>query len=194
MTTIIVDKLKQKLTNKKLTGSFNRSYVFLPPMLDLNRTFIDKNMDNLVNIYYHCEEDIDYNKKYKDRIYCVFKKDAFDHTKAVNIYNTNQFIGTIDKDNYLIFIFKVPEIYSNDYSLFKKGMFSNMSKLFKAKLITEYPLDIEYLRAILNPTDNDLKQLSLYLDIKNDIKEVYSVPETSEEIFKLSNFYKLIIK
>lgn len=193
MTTIIVDKLKQKLSSKKLTGSFNRSFVFLAPMLEFNKEFINKNMDNLINIYYHCEEDIDYDNKYKDRIYCVFKKDSFDHTKAINIYNTTQFIGTIERDQYLIFIFKVPEIYSNDYSLFKKGMFSNMSKLFKAKLITEYPLDIEYLRAILDPSDKDLKQLSLYLGVNEQIKEVFSVPETSDEIFKLSNFYKIII-
>lgn len=193
MTTIIVDKLKQKISSKKLVGSFNRSFIFLAPMLDFNKDFINKNMDNLVNIYYNCEEDIDYDNKYKDRIYCVFKKDTFDHTKAVNMYNTTQFIGTIERDNYLIFIFKIPEIFSNDYTLFKKGMFSNMSKFYKAKAIAEYPLDKEYLRAILNPTDKDLQQLSLYLGIKEGIKEVYSVPETSDEIFKLSNFFKIVV-
>ncbi len=193
MTTTIVDKLKKKV-NSKLTGGINKSTIFLLPLLDFNRDFINKNMQSLVNIYYHCEEDIDYNNSYKDKVYCVFKKDSFDHKKAVNMYNTPQFIGNIEKDNYLIFIFKVPEIFLNDYELFKKGMFSKMSAFYKARVIAEYvPPDVEYLKAILDPTDKDKQQLSLFLGLREQVKEVYSVPETSEEIFKLSNFYKIII-
>lgn len=191
--TTIVDKLKLKVS-KKLTGSINKSTIFLLPLLDFNRDFINKNMQSLVNIYYHCEEDIDYNNNYKDRVYCVFKKENFDHKKAVNMYNTPQFIGSIEKDKYLIFIFKVPEIFLQDYLLFKKGMFSKMSNFYKARVIAEYvPPDVEYLKAILYPTDDDKHQLSLFLGAKEKIKEVYSVPETSEEIFKLSNFFKIII-
>ncbi len=191
--TIIVNKLERKISNKKLSGSFNRSFVFLQPMLDFNKTFVSKNMTNLVNVYYHCEEDIDYDNNYKDRIYCVFKKSDFDHKAAANIYNTSQFLGTIEKDDYLIFIFKVPDIFLQDYLLFKKGMFSKMSSHYKAKILLEYPSDVDYLKAILYPTDKDKQQLSLFLGTKEQIKEVYSIPEPSEEIFKMSNFYKIII-
>lgn len=190
---IIVSKLEKKISGKKLSGSFNKSYVFLLPMLDFSTKFIDDNIKNLINIYYHCEEDVGYDNNYKDRIYCVFKKDKIDPTKAAALYNTQQFIGTIEKDNYLIFIFKVPEIYLQDYLLFKKGMFSKMSAQYKAQVITMYPSDVEYLRGILDPSDKDKQQLSIFLGVRDQIKEVYSVPEPSEEIFKMSNFYKLII-
>lgn len=188
---IIIDKLKEKTSNKKLSGSYNKSTIFLYPLLNVNKSFISKNMMSLVNIYYHCEEDLEYDNNYKDRIYCVFKKEGFDPVKAANIYNTEQFIGLIERDEYLIFVFKVPEEHIQDYELFKKGMFSKFSPSYKAKIIVEYPLDIEYLKSILYPSDKDIEQLSLFLNTKESIKEVYSAPNSDDEIFKLSNFYKI---
>lgn len=191
--TIIINKLKQGRSKEKLSGKFfNRSTIFLLPMLDFNKNFIFENYNQLVNIYYHCEEDIDYNNEYKDRLYTVFKKGDIDYTKAANLYNTPQFIGTIEKGDYFIFIFKIPDIFLEDYLLFKKGMFSKMSKVYKAKLFIEYPGDVDYLKAILYPTEKDIAQLSLFLNSREKLTEVYSKPETSEETFKLSNFYKIV--
>lgn len=192
--TIVVDKLTEKI-NRDKSEDFNKSTVFLLPMIKADRDFLNKNFHSIVNLYYYCEEDLDYNNAYKNRIYCVFKQETFDLSKAEGLFNCPEYLGKLERGDYLIFVFRVPDIYLHDFLMFKKGLYSRMSPEYKELLIKSYPgtiKNVEYIRRILNPTDEDRNQLSIFLETKGDMKEVYSAPEDSEETFKQSNFWKII--
>lgn len=184
---LIVNKLKERYKNKK--SKYNKSTVFLLPML-ADKEFINSNFDKLINIYYHTEKDIDYNKNYKDRIYLVFSnKDSL--VKTETLKESIDFLFSETIDDYDVYTFKIPHQYLTDYIKFKKGLYTEISTKYKNMLLAYYPKNRQYLNSILYPTDEDKKQLGLFLNSNEKIKEVYSSPDNEEEIFKASKFYKL---
>lgn len=192
---LIVNKLKDKVRDKDKI-KYNKSTIFLLPMLSECKSFLNtSNMKLLVNVYYHNEEDLTYSNNYKDRIYCVFKntEEFISKENLSKIEHSINYITTSILEDYVVITFKIPYVYLNDYLLFKKGNYSKISDIYKKKLLEYYPYHDDYLKNILYPTDTSRKQLSLFLDSKESITEVYSRPNTEDEIFKISKFYKLKI-
>ena len=184
---LIVNKLKERYKSKK--SKYNKSTIFLLPML-ADKEFINGNFDKLINIYYHTEKDVDYNKNYKDRLYLVFdNKDVLVNTESLK--ESIDFLFCENIDDYDIYTFKIPHQYLKDYIKFKKGMYTEISDRYKQILIAYYPKNKSHLKSILYPSDEDKRQLGLFLKSNEKIKEVYSSPNNEEEIFKASKFYKL---
>ncbi len=189
---IITNKLKQRMQGGR--PEYNKSTIFLLPMLAECKGFLNtENRKLLVNIYYHTEEDLNYNKSFKNRIYCVFKNTPeFNSDSNLNkLKQSSNYIGINRIDNYVIIIFKVPYTYLGDYLLFKKGKYSKISDKYKKILLDYYPSFKDYLKNILYPSDIDKKQLSLFLGTKENITEVYSTPNPTDEIFRLSSFWNI---
>ena len=90
---LIVNKLKEKANGEK--PRYNKSTVFLLPMLPECRSFLDtNNMKLLVNVYFHTENDLNYNKSYKDRIYIVFENNkefsSDENINKIKVMNMSQ--------------------------------------------------------------------------------------------------------
>ena len=185
---IIIKKLKHRLVNKDIL--FNKSTIMLLPLFESVRDFIDNNMSKLVNVYYNSEEDVDYHNDYKNRIYFVYKE-VIDTVNDSFLTEHKLFLKKERIDCYITYSFKIPDVFINDFILFKKGRFSKLSDLYKKILVNYYKSEKEFITKILYPSDNDKHQLSLFLNTNEKINELYSVPDSTEETFNISNFYKL---
>lgn len=187
---IVIKKLKHRLLNKDVL--FNKSTIMLLPLFESVRDFIDANMSRLINVYYNSEEDVDYHNDYKNRIYFVYNKEIENVDSSYNkLTNHKLFLNRKVIDKYVIYSFKIPDVFINDFILFKKGLFSKLSDLYKKIMINYYSCEKEFITKILYPTDTDRQQLSLYLGTNEKINELYSIPDSNEETFSISNFYKL---
>ena len=166
---------------------YNKSVIFLLPMLGININKFDK----FYNVYYKSIYNNDENKK---RIYIVYENKFINNTIINEISNIPYYLDNYNLDSFIIFRFKVPELYISDFILFCNGCYSRFSSNYKQLLLTSYSINKTELNKILNPLDKDRKELANKFDVNQvDIVEIYPILDEIEETFSISNSYKLEI-
>lgn len=172
----------------------NKSLVYLVPMISSEPEKIIRNLvinsDAFINTYYHSETDIDYNDNYKNRIYLVFDKLKIKQEFVEILSKSHNYIRAEFNNDLIIFIFKIPDIYLNDFLLFKEGKYSKISKEYKCLILHCWPNTIT-IRDVLYPKKEGLDQLKIILKTREKITETLSKPDQIKETFKMSNYFKI---
>ena len=105
---------------------FNKSFIFLLPILVQYLPYSHDYYDSLVDSYIYDSE-----RKYKQ---CLTIEHKFDIIKPEfkkyedDLMSNILFIDLIDRGNNSLYVFKFPENYLKDYNLFELGKYSQMSK------------------------------------------------------------------
>jgi len=171
---------------------FNKSTTFVRSMLGYSPLFFGY-------MYYNT-----YISVNPERMYIVFSKpskNTIDKDKDKYekqypyIFETLKkhscFLEDISTDTFTIFIFSIPENYSNDFYLFLEGAYSKMSTLYKEELLALHspiPNAYEKVKGILYPAPHHKEYLAKKLGVDIDmIKEIFSKIEYSEEVFDVNN-------
>lgn len=184
-------------------GSYNFSVVFLLPMIFTSKDMIKNFNKGFINIYYHCEEDIDFNNDYKNRLYLVYNKEVDKDTIKLLELNKN-YIKDFVLDEYLIYCFNIPDIYKQDFILYKQGKYKSTSKTYRDSVINTFgnvtvkainnikTLDNRSytIKDLFEPSENMKYQMNIYYGDKVKVDEVCSKPTDYKNTFKRSNFYK----
>lgn len=172
----------------------NKSLVYLLPMLYPNPEIvinkIVSNSTSFINSYYHNETDIDYNDNYKNRIYIVFDKSNLKQDFVDLLSKCTNYIKAEFNNDLIIFSFKIPDIYLNDFLLFKEGKYSKFSNAYKCLILHCWP-NVTNLRDTLYPRKENLEQLKIILKTKENITETLSKPDQIKETFKMSDYFKI---
>jgi hypothetical protein len=161
---------------------YNKSAIFLLPMLDINLNAFS----NFYNVYYKTIFNND------ERIYVVYKDISIDTNNIIS--RSRFYITNYDVDGFKVYIFKIPNEYTDDFKLFYNGKYNSFSTRFKEVLLKTYKIKKGELNKILNSLPEDRKALADKFDVKiEDINEVFPIPDEIEETFSISNNYKLEI-
>lgn len=172
----------------------NKSLVYLLPMISTQPEIIIKNLVTnntaFINTYFHSETDLDYDNNYKNRIYLVFDKSKIKQEFANLLGESHNYIRADFNNELLIFTFKIPDIYLNDFLLFKEGKYSKFSTEYKHLLLQSWP-NTKNLRDVLYPRKENIEQLKIILRTREKITETLSKPDQIKETFKMSNYFKI---
>jgi hypothetical protein len=127
--------------------------------------------------------------KYDNHIFLLYK---FSGSKAFLTYESELedhelFVKSYDPDKeHVMYVFKVPSFYKNDYELYKKGKYSEMAYDYKVLIFEFHKIyDHEHKVAKVLFKHPDLKE---ELEDRIDVElpkgaEVSSVPDLSTEIY-----------
>ncbi len=172
---------------EKNNKKYNKSSVFLLPILGINLRFFKK----FYNVYYKTIYDKDRDIK---RIYVVYKNEDLLDEVNTNITKATCYMDKYYIDSFTIFRYKVPELYLKDFILFCNGKYNNFSTRYKELLLFSYAVDKQELEKILNSLPKDRQALADKFDVSiEDIKEIYPIPDEIEETFTIANNYNLEI-
>lgn len=158
------------------------------PNVVINR--ITSNIDSFQNTYFHSEIDLDYNENYRNRIYVVFNKKTIKQELVDLLASLDNYIRAEFILDFIIFVFKIPDVFLNDFLLFKEGQYSKFSKEYKDLITKCWPYKLN-LKEILYPTKDRIYQLQLILGTNEKITETQGKPDTIKETFKMSNYFKI---
>jgi hypothetical protein len=148
-----------------------KSYVFLPPMLDLDPIYMQVHL--LLNAYMFCEEMPDE----KDTIFLLYEYQDMDGSFARlenNFKQLPEFRGMFDPDKFTtMFYFDIPHHRLKDFETFKDSRYSQISSEFKKKILKFYAL---------GPNSQVYKVLYRDLEKKRQLEEELDValPEEAE--------------
>ena len=147
--------LKKKINEEEI--KINKSKTYLLPLISevvpLPYKIINK---SLLNTYVQ-----DSKGKHKDCIYLYFKYDIVnpDFTKYEHeLFNNEYFVESYDINDKVLYVFKFPEEYMNEYNYYKQGIYSKYG--MDAKLMI-----LKYLAKLLGsnvhsiPTLKKIKQI-----------------------------------
>jgi len=151
---------------------------------------VSNDSNGFVNTYYHSEEDFGYTDSLKNRIYLVFDKNRIKQEIVDLLASCKNYLRAEFKQEFIVFCFKIPDIYYNDFLLFKVGYYSKFSKEYKDLLIKSWPYKPD-LKDILNPKESNLNQIQLILNTTERITEIQGRPDSIKETFKISNYFRL---
>ena len=159
-----------------------KSYTYVLPML---HPYVNIRKDRLVNAFIGDE---DY-PEYDNHIFLLYK---FSGSKAFLTYEGELeghelFVKSYDPDkSHVMFVFKVPSFYKNDYGLYKKGKYSEMAYDYKVLIFEFHSIyDHEHKVAKVLFKHPDLKE---ELEDRIDVElpkgaEVSSIPNLGTEIY-----------
>ena len=159
-----------------------KSYTYVLPML---HPYISLNKDRLVNAFIG-DEDF---PEYDNHIFLLYK---FSGSKKFLIYensleNSDLFVKSYDPDkNHVMFVFKVPSFYKQDYILYKQGKYSEMAY--------DYKIVVFEFHSIYDHEHKVAKVLFKHPDLKEELEdridtelpkgaEVSSIPDLRTEIY-----------
>jgi hypothetical protein len=112
---------------------YNKSKTYLLPLLAEVIEIDTRFFNHLKNTFIS-----DTNDKYKDCIFILhdfsFKNPEFTNYEH-KLTNNPYFVDLIDIDNLVLYIFKFPEEYMEEYNLFKKGKYSKFGEDAKKVII-----------------------------------------------------------
>lgn len=172
---------------EKNNKKYNKSSVFLLPMLGINLDYFK----DFYNVYY---KNIYDKEKDVKRIYVVYKNQDLLDTMTTNIIKNVNYLDSYSIDNFTIFRYKILEIYLNDFNLFCNGSYSSFSNSYKKLILDSYSINKQELIKILNSINTDRKALADKFDVNiENIKEIYPIPDEIEETFTLANNYNIEI-
>lgn len=149
---------------------FNKSRYFVLPVLGVNIN----SFTHLVNVYIG-----DYtHPEYVDCLFVLYNKQE-DRLKSIDNYKDSYEI-----DGKYMYVYEIPDKYLEDVKKFINGDYSQFSPEYKTKIVKHVPLSTN-VKDIINPTPDGMKQLADKLGVKKLYKkEVYSIPDLTEEIYK----------
>jgi hypothetical protein len=160
-----------------------KSYVFLPPMLDLDPVYMQVHL--MLNAYMFCD-DVKSDEEY---IFLHYEYQDLDGSFARlenNFKQLPEFRGMFDPDKYTtIFYFAVPAQWYDDYTMFKESKYSRISQKFKQKILRFYALGPQsQVYKVLYRDAEKKRQLEEELDVVlPDDAEVASALEFSNETY-----------
>jgi hypothetical protein len=160
-----------------------KSYVFLPPMLDLDPVYMQVHL--MLNAYMFCD-DVKSDEEY---IFLHYEYQDLDGSFARlenNFKQLPEFKGMFDPDKYTtIFYFEVPAEWHDDYMLFKQSRYSRISQKLKNKILRFYALGPQsQVYKVLYRDAEKKRQLEEELDvILPEDAEVASALEFSNETY-----------
>jgi hypothetical protein len=169
-----------------------KSYVFLPPMLDLDPVYMQTHL--LLNAYLFCD-DVESNE---DMIFLHYEYQDLDGSFARlenNFKQLTEFKGMFDPDKYTtIFYFEVPAQWRDDYTLFKGSKYSCISAKLKKRILRFYALGPQsQVYKVLYKDAEKRKQLEEELDVVlPEEAEVASALEFSSETYTSKNKIKSV--
>lgn len=116
----------------------NKSYIFLPPMLELDPVFMQLHL--LLNTYL-INEDL---PNIKNSLFLHYEYQDLEGSFARlenNLKGSPHFRGSYDPDKYTtMFYFHIPEIFYMDYLIFLNSKYSQLSEEVKKKILKFYSL------------------------------------------------------
>lgn len=178
---------------------YNKSKTYLLPLLSEIVAFDKKFFGSLINVYMY--DDLG---KYKD---CLFIEHDFtfrnpEYTKYENeLINNELFVDLIDSNDMVIYIYKFPEEYINEYKYLEEGKYSKFGEDAK-ELILEFYTNIYQnnynavnfllkLRQILFKNERLKVQIEKELNVTlNNDAELTDIIIKEHETFKLSKYIK----
>ena len=197
--------------NLEINGRFNKTSRFVLPMinLSLNNKIIAKYLKNAFIDDQSVEHD------FVQPVFLLFKvknqkdKDWQDLYKLITTpgykesFIMDYYIGQEDDNALVMFVFSVPEKWSNDYSAFKDGRYSKMSSELKNKFQkTVYAVngeakegkewgivhksDIikdEVVKKFINPSTSTIEEVRRFRKEMDSWDEVWDAPQEAEEIY-----------
>ncbi|MBV1929572.1 MAG: hypothetical protein KUG81_08700 [Gammaproteobacteria bacterium] len=178
----------------------NKSKTYLLPLLSEFVDFDAKFYTNIVNSYMF--ED---TGKYKDCIFLLhdfnFREPEFTHYEN-QLINNDLFVDLVDIDNKVLYIFKYPKDYMEEYELFKEGKYSHFGGDAKELILTYftnlYKNNINAVEFLLKIKHILFKDEKLKRKMERDLKvtlspeaELSDKMEISNETFKLSEVIQL---
>lgn len=169
-----------------------KSYVFLPPMLDLDPVYMQVHL--MLNAYMFCDDvQTDGNM-----IFLHYEYQDLEGSFARlenNFKQLPEFKGMFDPDKYTtIFYFEVPTQWHDDYVLYKESKYSRISQKLKNKILRFYALGPQsQVYKVLYRDAEKKKQLEEELDvILPEDAEVASALEFSNETYTSKNKIKSV--
>lgn len=145
---------------------------------------------NFVNCYitedYHCYLVFDKTEDYDEIFY---------HFMQSTIRNNNKLVSYDDLEDEVVFIFKIPEIFKDEFDIFIRGAYSEFSEAYKKILVSFYgqiSIKDSYEASVFNtiyPENFKRKQIAEHLSYKDSqidwriVKEVLHKPDLEKEIF-----------
>lgn len=169
---------RQQIESKKL----NLCARFILPMVGINykslpEVFINAYIDMEYGVYLIFEKDEDFERLFEN---------YFSHIK-----NTNNFLVQYEEDvDEIVFKFKVPKNFEEDYMLFSQGSYSKLSNILKDRLALYFGNktikdnhEVTVYNAI-HPQEFKRKQIADRLGVNvDDIVEVLDVPNLTDETY-----------
>jgi hypothetical protein len=161
----------------------NKSYIFLPPMLEIDPVFIQLHL--LLNTYLINDDLPDV----KNSIFLHYEYQDLDGSFARlenNLKRSAYFRGMYEPDKYTtMFYFHVPDKYYQDYLLFMNSKYSHLSETLKKKILKFYNLGISsQVYKVLYRDVQRRRELEEELDVELPVDaEVASAIDFSKETY-----------
>jgi hypothetical protein len=161
----------------------NKSYIFLPPMLEIDPVFIQLHL--LLNTYLINDDLPDV----KNSIFLHYEYQDLDGSFARlenNLKRSAYFRGMYEPDKYTtMFYFHVPDKYYQDYLLFMNSKYSHLSETLKKKILKFYSLGISsQVYKVLYRDVQRRRELEEELDVELPVDaEVASAIDFSKETY-----------
>lgn len=159
----------------------NKSSEFILPMLGGNKDLFLYN-SLLINCYIGTSEDKNcIVLVYKDSNSIIFNK--FERA----IIRLRSFLKAYDTKKYVVFVFRVPIYYREEYTKFTAGKYSKFSLEYKLQILEFHDQEIEdRLGQILFKSEDLRSKMENRLDAEIPVhSELYSTPDMKKEIFNL---------
>jgi hypothetical protein len=172
----------------------NKSYVFLPPMLEIDPVFMQMHL--LLNVYLNSED-------YPDIKNCMFLHYEYQDLEGSFARLENTFTkhadyrGMYEPDKYTtLFYFYVPEKWYTDYLIFLGSKYSKISESLKKRILKFYSLGNQStVYKVLYRDEEKRKELEESLDVNlPDSAEVASALEFSKETYSEAHKIKSLSK
>ena len=163
----------------------NKSSLFILPMLGGNRRLFlyDKSLLNCF-IGFGSRQDciVLFYRWSSDPLFARFEKALQKFRSFVLVHNPDPY--------HIIFVFKVPQEYKEDFQKFKQGKYSRMGDLYKLKILDFHNMDIEgVLAQILFRSEIRRKSLQEKLDVEISTEsELLSIINEDDEILNLEKY------
>lgn len=167
-----------------------KSYVFLPPMFDLDPIFMQVHL--LLNAYMFNDD----MQTDEDRIYLHYEYQDLEGSFARlenNLKKLPEYRGAYDPDKYTtIFYFDVPAEWHDDFILFKESRYSCISQKLKNRILRFYGLGPQsQVYKVLYRDADKKQQLEEELDVRlPEDAEVASALDFSKETYTLNTKIK----
>lgn len=187
-----------RTTVSEFDGEYTKSTIFLLPAALINISNANIR-SNLVNAYL---EDVDHEHDYIRPIFVLFKTEDVKNIEwrklELDLQNKEEFITTYScgfqgKYELLMFVFKCPDEFKDDYYKFKRGKYSEFSTRYKRKfpeiMLNKEGKHVKSLAyAVINKTDFAKEFLKKALLLSNEdiqeFSELWSIPTKEREYYR----------
>jgi hypothetical protein len=166
-----------------LSHQRNKSTVYLLPMLGMYKTFYTGEYNvNYEGYLINCYITEDY--KFLNLLYRFSTYETYKLLEG-ELMQHKQFVKHIDLKEYVVYKFKIPEVYLEDVNLFLHGKYSKMNNIYKNKIIAfNGYMPNHRVSSTLFKKEPLKRHWENYLDLKFDEHmELESKPNLKEEQF-----------